>query len=151
MTEEDALDIAAKAAGFDSWKALFAETMPMSSARKSVDAHAATLIREAELIEQHEAFKQKTSDAMLVLQEWCSIDIRIHDDRDRCEEVILADGRSVTFADFIIPAADPLVEAMTAVEVAVNEKPTAWTKQEAADLLRSELAKHGLKLERLDQ
>ena len=85
-------------------------------------------------IEQHEAFRQEVSDAMLVLQEFIT-GSRDHKRGSRTDSVRLADGRSVEFARFIIAKPDPLVEVLDECGFGVSSN--------AADDIRAAIEKRG--------
>lgn len=130
MTKEEALDIAAKAAGWENW--WLCRTTALAGVRTSVRAHADTLLREAELIERFDEYKWEVSEAVDQWKRVCHIAL------------------SPDFDRFIIPTPDPLEEAIAEYRRTPGSGEYC-TPEQRADALRAALAKNGLKLERLDQ
>lgn len=86
-------------------------------------------------VERHEAFRRDVSDAMQTVVDYYRVSPGIE-----IAHVQLADGRSVTFSDFIIAKPDPLVEALS--ECLSSDE----CMIEPAERLRKALAARGLEI-----
>lgn len=113
-------------------------------ARQMADELERAIECEQTAIEAHEADKKAFSDAMRVVQEYATW---LHDgDGSPCGFISTADGRTVTFADFILPEPepDPLVEAVQ--EVWAYAKDAEHMPELRAGQLRQALAARGYKI-----
>lgn len=136
-TEEKALTLVKKARQFCA-----RITIGDEIARQMADQLERAIEREQAAIEAHEADKKAFSDAMRVVQEYATW---LHDgDGSPCGFISTADGRTVTFADFILPEPepDPLVEAMN--DALGSEYEEYFPSQ--AEMLRDALAARGYKI-----
>lgn len=119
MTEQDALDRAAKAAGYADWRKVDGAT------RRFLEAHANEILARHKAEQALADYKAEVSEAV--------------------KACFGTSHAAHPLQRFIIPTPDPLVAVMEA-----EDWPTV-AYDELSAKFRAALAKHGLKLERIDQ
>ena len=134
MTDTN-LDRAAQMAGYDDWGDV---TFKVGFAAKSIQAHAATLNELDAAKAELEAFKREVSDKAA---EAISIAMKAGYACERGPAI------SAILSSFILPKPDPLVEVLKEADA-----PSLGDDgyEAMADRVHAALAKHGLRLERIE-